>query len=171
MDVFEAIINRYSVRGFRPDPIPTEIIEKLLEAARQAPSAGNLQPWFFYVVQDQTKREQLAQAAKGQRFVAEAPLDIVICVEPEVSATRYHERGANLYCLQDTAIAAQNIILTATAEGLGSCWVGSFDEDQASQILDIPSGRRPIAIIALGYPAAQPRGTKRKELAEITEWV
>lgn len=107
MDVFEAINKRYSTRGFHSEPIPREIIEKLLEAARQAPSAGNLQPWFFYVVQDEIKREQLALAAGGQRFVAQAPLDIVVCAEPQVSAARYLERGASLYCLQDTAIALE----------------------------------------------------------------
>lgn len=171
MDVFEAINKRYSTRGFHSEPIPREIIEKLLEAARQAPSAGNLQPWFFYVVQDEIKREQLALAAGGQRFVAQAPLDIVVCAEPQVSAARYLERGASLYCLQDTAIAAQHIILAATAEGLGSCWVGAFDEDKVSEVLDIPSGRRPIAILAIGYPAAPPRGTSRKALDEITEWI
>lgn len=171
MNIYDAIARRRSVRKFKPDPVPDDVINKLLEAARWAPSGGNIQPWFFYVVKDQTKRQQLAQDALGQRFLAEAPFCIVVCAEPQQSAGRYRERGAELYCLQDTAAAVQNIMLAALEEGLGSCWVGAFDEEKVRQTLVMPPNRRPVAIIPLGYPARIPQPTGRKELAEVTKWV
>jgi nitroreductase len=118
-------------------------------------------------------REDLAKAAFGQSFLKEAPVDIVVCVEPERSATRYGERGAELYCFQDTAAAAQNILLMAEGLGLSTCWVGAFDEKAVSQILEIPSGRRPVAIIPVGYSilAAPPKPPARRTLDEVVKIV
>lgn len=172
MNIYQAIINRRSIRKFKEDNISDSIILKLLEAARWAPSGGNIQPWFFYVVKDHNKREQLAAAALGQKFIAEAPLCIVVCAEPEMSAIRYQQRGAQLYCLQDTAAAVQNIMLAALEEGLASCWVGAFQEDKVQQVLGIPRNRRPVALIPLGYLAREPgKAPVRKEIAEISQWV
>ncbi|NLJ25652.1 MAG: nitroreductase family protein [Firmicutes bacterium] len=171
--VAEAIRERRSVRRFAAGDIPDTTLSKLLEAACLAPSAGNRQPWFFYVVKDPKVREDLAKAAFGQSFLKEAPVDIVVCVEPERSATRYGERGAELYCFQDTAAAAQNILLMAEGLGLSTCWVGAFDEKAVSQILEIPSGRRPVAIIPVGYSilAAPPKPPARRTLDEVVKIV
>lgn len=172
MDVHQAIIKRRSTRKFKEDDIPDQVIIQLLEAARWAPSGGNIQPWFFYIVKNRDKREQLAKAALGQKFIAEAPLCIVVCAEPEMSAARYHRRGAELYCLQDTAAATQNIMLAALEAGLASCWVGAFQEDTVRRLLDMPPGRRPVVLIPVGYPAAEPgRPPARKEITEISQWV
>ncbi len=172
MNVMEAITSRCSVRRFRPDAVPDEAVRRLIEAARRAPSAGNIQPWHFYVVKDEAKRGQLARAALGQRFVAEAPLCLVVCAEPAASARVYRERGAQLYCLQDTAAAVQNILLAALELGLGTCWVGAFDEEQVRRVLGIPQERRAVALIPVGYPAAETgRPTSRKEVEEICTWV
>jgi len=164
----EAIFNRRSVRRFMSRPIPEEAIGVLLEAACRAPSAGNLQPWFFYVVEDKSKREQLARAALGQGFIASAPLCIVVCAIPKQSARVYGERGAHLYCLQDTAAAVQNILLAAVDLGLGACWVGAFDENEVSRVLKMPPEHRPVAIIPVGYPVAETSApTPRRSVNEV----
>jgi|Deesub1362A_J573_1020465.scaffolds.fasta_scaffold00091_54 nitroreductase len=167
--VLENIKRRASIRRFRPDPVPTELLTQLIEAARWAPSAGNLQPWHFYVVTNARSRRCLAQAALNQDFVARAPVCIVVCAEPDRSAFRYRERGRKLYCLQDTAAATQNILLAATAAGLGSCWVGAFDEDRVAACLGIPRAQVPVAVIPLGYPEQEPENrTSRRALEDVT---
>ena len=166
--ILEVIRRRRSVRRYRPDPVDRETVDRLLDAARWAPSAGNLQPWFFYVVTEARLKRELAAAALRQSFVAEAPVCIVVCAEPERSARIYGTRGRTLYCLQDTAAAVQNILLAAQALGLGACWVGAFDEERVCACLDLPETLRPVAIIPLGYPAreTEPR-PGRRELKEI----
>ena len=172
MNVYEAIINRRSVRQFTADPVPDSIVEKLLTAAHRAPSAGNIQPWFFYLVKNQAKREELARAALGQRFIATSPLCIVVCAEPDLSASVYRRRGAELYCIQDTAAAIQNLLLASLEHGLGTCWIGAFNEEQVNQILGIPSGRRPVALVPVGYPANKAEvATSRKKLDEVSSWI
>ena len=172
-NVAEAIRERRSIRRFTGKDLPDGTLSKLLEAACLAPSAGNRQPWFFYVVKAQNIREELAKAAFGQSFLKEAPVDIVVCVEPERSATRYGQRGEKLYCFQDTAAAVQNILLMAEGLGLNTCWVGAFDEKAVSQILEIPSGRRPVAIIPVGYSslAEPPKPPSRRALEEVVKIV
>ncbi|RKO66160.1 nitroreductase family protein [Desulfofundulus salinus] len=170
--ILSLVRSRYSVRHYKPDPLPEALLDQLLEAARWAPSAGNLQPWFFYVVTREEKKEALAQAALNQRFIAQAPVVIVVCAEPERSARVYGERGRQLYCYQDTAAAVQNILLTANALGLGTCWVGAFDEERVKECLGIPAGRIPVAIIPVGYPADDPaRRPKRREIEEIVSYI
>lgn len=154
---------RYSCRKFLDKPVPPEFLESILEAARWAPSGGNVQPWRFHLVHDPAVRKALTLAAYGQAFVLEAPAILVVCALPEKSARRYGERGRSLYCLQDTAAAAQNILLEATRLGLGSCWVGAFQESMASQALNLDSGERPVAIIPLGYPG-EPMPQERTRL-------
>lgn len=170
--MLEIIKKRCSVRRYKTEAVPDEVIWQLLEAARWAPSAGNLQPWFFYVVTKKEVKECLAAAALEQRFVAQAPVVIVVCAEPERSARVYGERGRRLYCYQDTAAAVQNILLAATAMGLGTCWVGAFYEDRVRECLAIPAHRVPVAIIPVGYPAEEPpHRTTRRELEEIVSYV
>ena len=153
MDIFETIRTRRSVRNFDSSKkITRRQIEKLLQAAWWAPSAGNLRSRVFIVVEDQEVKEKLVGASLNQTFIAQAPVVIVSCADLEKSATRYGERGRSLYALQDASIASQNILLAATGMGLGSVWVGAFDERKVSQILDLPKSLRPIAIIPIGYP-------------------
>ena len=130
VEVLEAIEKRRSVRRFDPGRnISEKQIEKLLEAAQWAPSAGNLQSRFFVVVRDKAVKEQLAEAVFGQDFVAEAPVVIVFCADLERSASKYGDRGRMLYCVQDATLAAQNFWLAATEAGLGTCWVGGFENN------------------------------------------
>jgi len=172
IDIMQAIKKRVSVRRFKPDPVPRELILQLLEAAIWAPNAGNIQPWQFYVVTREDRRRCLATAALRQEFVASAPVCIVVCAEPERSARHYGDRGRHLYCLQDTAAATQNILLAATALELGTCWVGAFNEDQVRACLNLPAHLRPVAIIPLGYPATETtRRTQRRPLEEVCHFM
>ncbi|MGB9903459.1 MAG: nitroreductase family protein [Desulfotomaculales bacterium] len=171
-DLLTLIRERRSVRRYQSRPVPSEAITALLEAARWAPSAGNLQPWFFYVVTKQKEKELLAKAALNQHFISQAPVCLVVCAEPERSARVYGDRGRYLYCFQDTAAAAQNILLAAFALGLGACWVGAFREEEVRLGLSLPKGLLPVALIPVGYPAGEPeRRSGRRELSEVTGYV
>jgi nitroreductase len=168
MDVFEAIKGRRSIRSFKPESISDADLEKILEAGISAPSAGNCQPWEFVIVRDQKIKQKLVQAARGQSFLAEAPVVIVICADVNRTASRYGERGRTLYCIQDTAAAAQNIHLAAYALGYGTCWVGAFDESAAAEAIKAPAGVRPLIMIPIGKPREKPKPTPRTPLRERT---
>lgn len=167
MDVFEAIINRRSVRAFKQDPIPEELLNKVLEVARWAPSAGNLQARDYIIVRDPEIKKKLYEAALSQRFIEEAPLDLVVCANEERSAWKYGERGKELYCLLDAAAAVQNLLLAVHALGLGACWIGAFNDEAVSKILNLPRGVRPIAIIPIGYPNQKPLTPPRMNLKDV----
>ena len=167
MDVFEAIMGRRSIRAFKATDVPPETVEKLIDAGRRAPSAGNIQPWEFIIVRKPEIKRKLAKAALGQSFIEQAPVVIVVCADEERSAHGYGVRGRTLYCIQDTAAAIQNIHLAAYALGLGTCWVGAFREDEAREVLKIPEGIRPVAIIPVGYAAEAPSPRSRRPLKHI----
>jgi len=164
MDILEAIRGRRSIRAFRSKDVPEETVEKLVDAARCAPSAGNIQPWEFIIVRKPETRRGLAEAALAQTFIEEAPIVIVVCANENRSSMGYGARGKSLYCLQDTAAAIQNMLLTAYSLGLGSCWVGAFREDEAREVLEIPRGIRPVAIVPIGYPAETPSPRSKRAI-------
>jgi nitroreductase len=167
MHIPKMIRDRRSIRAFSDRELSDEDAELLVEAACCAPSAGNLQPWAFIIVRDLETKKKLVQAANGQSFIAEASVVFVVCAILERSASRYGSRGRELYCLQDTAAAVQNLMLTAVANGLGSCWVGAFDERKAAWAVGLPEGVRPVAIIAVGYPAVSPSPRRRRHLSNV----
>jgi len=167
LDVFDAIRNRRSVRAFTTEPVSDAEVEKLIDAARWAPSAGNIQPWEFIVVRGPEIKSGLCKAAGNQNFVEEAPVVIVVCANALRSGQGYGSRGVNLYCLQDTAAATQNMLLAAHALGLAACWVGAFREEEAREVLNLPTGVRPVAIIPIGHPAHRPTARSRRSLNEI----
>ncbi len=169
MDVFEAIKGRRSVREFESTPVKEKDLEKILDAARWAPSAGHCQPLELVVVKDQAQKERLARAALGQTFIAEAPVAIVVCANVARTSRRYGRRGEELYCIQDTAAATQNIHLAAYALGYATCWVGAFDEDAVAGVIKAPAGVRPVAIIPLGRPAEKPSPPQRMPLNKIED--
>ena len=167
MDVFKAIKTRRSIRAFTDKPVTDREVKKLIEAARWAPSAGNIQPWEFIIVRDPKVKHDLCEAAMNQTLIEQASVVIVVCADPMQSSKRYGSRGINLYCLQDTAAAAQNILLTAHAAGLAACWIGAFNEEAAKGVIGVPDELRPIAIIPVGHPAEKPRARLRRSLDEI----
>lgn len=165
MDVFNAIQERHSVRRYLPDPIPLSKLTRIIEAARLAPSAANIQPWHFIVVIDRQKREALSRSGMFARFLSDSPVVIVGC----------GNRRASRWYVVDTAIAMQNMVLAATAEELGTCWVGSFDEEHVKKLLKIPEQYSVIAILTIGHEREEKdlAGTilhffrRRKTLKEI----
>jgi len=167
MDLFEAIRNRRSVRAFKPEPVSDELLNKILEAARWAPSAGNCQPSDFIIVKDPEVKKDLCVAALYQDFIEEAPVNIVVCANEERSAGTYGNRGRRLYCLLDAAAATQNLLLAVHALGLGACWIGAFRDEEVAKALNLPEWVRPIAIIPIGYPAEEPSPTTRIPLKNL----
>ena len=167
MEVLEAIKGRRSIRAFKSTPVEERDLKLILEAARWAPSAGNCQPLELVVARDPGVKRGLVRAARGQSFIAEAPVAIVVCANAARTSGRYGRRGEELYCIQDTAASVQNILLTAHALGYGTCWVGAFDEDVAAEVIKAPRGIRPVAIIPLGRPAEKPSTPPRRPLSQI----
>ena len=170
MDVLEAIKGRRSVRKFSQKEIPKEVILKILDAARYAPSAGNLQDWKFFVVRGRERIREIAGIALNQRWMESAGFLIIACSDlREIS--RYGERGIKLYSKQDVAASIQNMLLYAWSLGIGSCWVGAFDEEKLRKYLNLPEHLEIQAIIAFGYPAQIPPIPPRKSLEEIAEFI
>ncbi|HLN89577.1 MAG TPA: nitroreductase family protein, partial [Candidatus Binatia bacterium] len=138
MDLLDAIGKRRSIRNYRKQDLPHGTVEKLIEAARLAPSAGNVQPWEFVVAATQKTKTDISYAAYGQKNLQEASVVIVVCTDEKRAEESYGDRGKTLYCIQDTAAAIQNILLTACSLGLGTCWVGAFKEDQVKKVINAP---------------------------------
>jgi len=152
MDIWQVFKKRHSVRKFDSEKdISDDLIEKIIGAAKTAPSAGSLYPTDFIIIRDQKTKEQIARAALGQDFIAQAPAVIVVISDVEKTASYYGERGRNLYVIQDAAAATENLILAATALDLGTCWVGAFNEKEMVKILNLKKEIRPLAIIPVGY--------------------
>lgn len=165
MNVLSAIQGRRSIRKYSNKPIEDEKLLNVLEAARLSPSAINRQNWKFIVVKDSETRERLTEAI-DQPFVGEAPIILVCCgTEPESIM-----RGGQPRYTVDLSIATAYMILEAHAQGLGTCWLGSFDESMVKDVLDIPKNVRVVAITPLGYPAESPSQRSRKRLEEIISY-
>jgi len=167
LDLHEAIMGRRSVRAFKPDPIPESDIKKILTAAIWAPSAGNLQSWEFILIKDEERKKALSEASYGQEHVYKAPLVIAACANKKRSSSRYGTRGSELYCIQDTAAAIQNMLLMAYSLGYGTCWVGAFDENKVYKILKCPKHVRPVALIPIGKPDEHPSPPARMPLEKV----
>ena len=170
MDVFEAIKNRRSVRAYTSEGVSEQDVERLIEAAMLAPSAGNIQPWGFVIVTNAETKRRLSDAALHQTFIEEAPVVIVVCADVERSSWGYGSRGANLYCLQDTAAATENMLLAAQALGLATCWVGAFHEDAVAKVINTPRNVRPVAIVPVGFPAEKPNPPPRRSIKELVHY-
>jgi len=166
MDVFTAISQRCSVRAYKPTDVEEDKLKKVLEAARLSPSASNRQDWKFIVVKNKETRKKLVKAAFGQSFIAEAPIIIVACgLEP----------NAMLACGQpmhtvDVSIAFAYMILQAYELGLGTCWIGAFNEDETKKIIRVPENVRVVAMTPLGYPNQSPSQKSRKNLDQIVSY-
>jgi len=168
MEIMEIIKGRRSIRRFHSKSIPQELVEELKEALIWAPSAGNLQARKFYFIYNPEIKKRLVEAALYQHFIAEAPLVVAACVD--YSIERYYgRRGRELYCLQDVAASIENMLLLAHARGLGTCWVGAFDEREVTRLLRIPSPLRVVALIPIGYPAENPSPPPRVKIEDAVE--
>lgn len=167
MEFFEAVKSRHSVRKFQDKAIEQPKIDKMLEAMNLAPSAGDLQAYDVVLIKDSGRKMEIAQAALGQDFIAEAPVVLVFFANPKKSGIKYGSRGEQLYCIQDATIAAAYLQLAATSLGLATAWVGAFDEEEIKAIVNAPKYFIPIAIIPVGYGAEEPDITPRRKISEI----
>ncbi|MDI6828198.1 MAG: nitroreductase family protein [Armatimonadota bacterium] len=167
MEFFVTVKKRKSVRKFEPREVEDDKINIILETINLAPSAGNLQAYEVVLVKETERRKELARAAYGQNFLAEAPLTLIFCANPMQSASKYGKRGAELYSIQDATIAAAYCQLAATALGLASVWVGAFDPKAVSEIIKAPASILPIAMIPIGYAAEEPERTPRRSLEDL----
>jgi nitroreductase len=157
MNTLEAIKARRSIRKYLDKPVEFEKITTILDAASRAPSAGNLQDWRFIMVTERGLIKQVAAYSIEQYWIQTAPLLIIVCAVPEKHEMYYGLRGKRLYNIQDCAAAMQNILLAATDLGLGSCWIGAFEEEKIRALFDIPIDVRPQAIISIGYSDETPK--------------
>lgn len=165
MDVFTAIEQRRSIRKYKDKPVEEEKLQKVLEAARLSPSARNEQNWKFVVVKDADTREKLTEAI-GQPFVREAPI-ILVCCGTEPNAIM---RGGQPRYTVDLSIATAYMMLAAYEQGLGTCWLGSYDEKAVKKVLEIPEKVRVVSITPLGYPNESPAPRPRKSIDEIVSY-
>ncbi len=156
------------IRAYKSDPVPEAKVQRLLEYAVHAPSAGNLQPWEFIVVKNPETRAKLAKAAFEQTSVATAPVIIVTCADIQRAGSKYGARGS-FYSLVDTAFASLLILLGAVEQGLGACFVGSYNSEEVAKLFALPDQVRPVGLITIGYPAEQPRkpGTPKIPLSKL----
>jgi nitroreductase len=167
-DALDAIARRTSTRDYKPTPIPRATVEKLLEAARLSPSANNVQPWHFIVVTDAEKRKALSKGIYA-KFLKNTPAVIALCGDQQASPKWY---------VVDVALAGENMVIAATAEGLGTCWIGSFEEKDVKELLAVPENFRVVALLAVGYAKEREGVTtkimhlvrRRKALSEICSW-
>jgi nitroreductase len=167
MDIFQVIKDRRSIRKYKDTPVELEKIEQVLDAARLAPSWKNMQCWRFLVLTDPDKRNRVLESFPddnpGKKAIAMAPVVIVVCADPAESDV---ENGIE-YFVADTAIAFEHLCLAAHALGLGTCWMGWYDESAIKRSLGIPEGIRIVGITPIGYPDQEPKARPRKELSEI----
>ncbi|HII17096.1 TPA: nitroreductase family protein [Candidatus Woesearchaeota archaeon] len=168
MDVFEAIHKRRSIRKYTDQPVEWDKVVHILEAGRLAPNAGNLCNFKFVAVREDAIRKLMAKACYNQEWMEQAPIHIMVCTEPDKSKRFYGLRGERFYVIQDCAAAAENMLIAATALGLGSCWVSAFDEERLRRIHNLPEQVIVQMVITIGYPAEEPEMPPKNTLEWLT---
>lgn len=171
MDYFELIKVRKSVRKFKEKEIGKDLENKILEAARIAPSAGNLQGYGIIAIRNKEIKIQLSKAALNQKFISKAPLVLVFYADQKRSSGKYSKRGEELYSIQDATIATTFAHLAAANLGLGSVWVGAFIDKDVSNILNLPNDKKPVAILPIGYPDTVPKDRPRRSINDIVKFL
>jgi nitroreductase len=168
MDFDEVIRKRKMVREYdQSKQISDKIIMKLIRNAHRAPSAGHTQVQEFIIVKDPAIKKKLRKAAVSQEYVEKAPVLIVVCSNTSRSISRYGNRAKQFYSIIDGAFASMLILLTAVNEGIGACFVGAFEDNKVSAILELPEFVKPIGIICTGYPAEEPERIERISLSKL----
>lgn len=167
MEYSELIAARYSVRGYRPDPVEDEKLEAVLEAARLAPTAANRQPFQLVVMHTEGREEEIGKIYRKAWFV-QAPIVIGVCAISSQAWVRESDRfNARLI---DAAIVADHLILAAADQGLGTCWIAAFNVEAAREVMGLPDEAEPVVFTPLGYPADQPGPKVRKPLSELVRY-
>jgi nitroreductase len=169
MDFSDVIHKRRSIRSYKPDQVSDDVLNSLLESARLAPSWMNKQCWHFIIVNDPEAIQEIAGTTIINRWIKQAPICIVACADPHLSGT-HHDLD---YFTVDVAIAMEHLVLAATNQGLGTCWIGAINEKKLKTILQIPPRIRVVALTPIGYPEEKKRQVlfrtqKRKTISEFT---
>lgn len=165
MDLFEAIEKRKSIRKYKHKRVKKEDLNKILEAARLAPSGGNRQPWSFIVVKESKTKNALSIASNDQKWISDA--DVVVVTLGDPAAYSLPPSSTRILHKQDTIIAIEHMVLAATALGYGTCWIGAFKENEVKRILKIPERLAVIALLPIGVPDENPPAKPRKQPSEI----
>jgi len=167
MNFYDIISGRRSVRSYKKEPVEDDKVNRILEAARLAPSAANMQPVCFVVIRDENKKLQLKEAYNEEWFYT-APVIICVCSN---SKTAWKRGDGKNYADIDAAIAMDHLILAATIEGLGTCWVAAFKVYVVRSVLNLPPELEPVAMTPVGYPLDIPEPTYRKSFKEIVKFI
>jgi nitroreductase len=162
LDFLGLVKRRRSIRRYRPDAVPREKLEYVLEAGRLAPSWGNRQCWRFVVVTDEKRKREIST----REWVAEAPAIVVGCAHPELSGSKFDQQ----YYMLDMGIAMEHMILAAAEQDLGTCWISQFVEEAVKSALGIPDNVRVVALTPLGYPAETPGPKERKPMKDVVSF-
>ncbi|MDH5450695.1 MAG: nitroreductase family protein [Candidatus Bathyarchaeota archaeon] len=161
MSLVDVILSRRSIRRYEQKEIPKDVLDKILEAGRQAPSAANRQPWHFIVITDYEIKKELSKGLVN-RHIKNSTFTVVGC-----AYTGLGHIGTRKWSIVGTSIALQNMVIAAWAMGVGSCWIGDFRENKVKQLLNIPDKWKVVALISFGHPAEKPEAKKRKRIKEI----
>lgn len=162
MSFIDTVLSRRSIRRYEKQDIPKDVLDKILEAGRQAPSAGNKQPWHFIVLSDYDIKEKLSHG-KWNTFVKDSAITIVGC---GYIGDEYGRKWSTV----DISIALQNMVIAAWGLGIGSCWIGDFKEVEVKSLLNIPEDRKVIALVTFGYPAEKIESRQKKPMDEIVSY-
>ncbi len=164
MEFRELVRRRYSVRSYRSVPVPDEVLERVLDAFVLAPTAANRQPFGLIVMETQGHEQELRRVYNAEWFAQEPPLVVCACAIPQEA---WRRRDGKNYADVDVAIAMDHLILAATDEGLGTCWIGAFDPVAARDVFGLPEGVEPIVMTPLGYPADTAPAKRRKAKEQL----
>ncbi len=159
MSLVDTVLSRRSIRRYEQKEIPRDVLDKILEAGRQAPSAANKQPWHFIILTDSEIKKELSRGLFS-RFIKDTPVTIVGCAHKDLIAGKWSSVS--------TTIALQNMVIAAWTMGVGSCWIGDFNEAKVKKLLSIPEGWNVVALVSFGYPAEKPHSKRKKSIEEIT---
>jgi nitroreductase len=171
MDFFDTVKKRRAIRAFSERQVEADKLGQILDAANSAPSAGNLQSYEIFMVKGSGKRGALSEACFSQKSVALASVVLVFCADVQKSVKNYGEKGGGVYAIQDATISAAYCQLAATALGLATVWVGSFDEKKVLSFLNARDGLKPAAVIPIGYAAETPLPRPRRSIGDIVHEV
>ena len=158
MSLLDLIFGRRSIRRYRSEPIPDDVLKNILEAGRLAPSADNAQPWHFVVITEPEIKEKLSRG-RWNRFIKDSAATIVGC-----------GYAANEWSTIDVTIALENMVIAAEAQGVGSCWIGDFEEEEVKELLGIPDNLKVVGLVSFGYPAEKPNPPSKKSLEAIVHY-
>ena len=163
----DLISSRHSVRSFKDTSVSEDKLNTIIDASSKGPSSGNLQSYHIFIVTKKDHKRKLVDAAHGQGYISEAPLVMVFCADPKRCSKEYELRGEELFCIQDATIACAYAQISAHSLDLSSVWIGSFDEEKVSEILNLDKDLRPVAILPIGFSNETPEITSRRSIEEI----